>query len=370
MGGVGKFVLTVDLCCLLCGGTAFAEGTSYAPWGRFSDSFPDFPVPSTFDFQFVPSGIGGAPIVEISSFQPPVGIIDLLAETTSAGSLAGVTVGSGTGGAEQATINVMTLSAPGEGNATTVFAVTQTGDGPILAAATTRWDPGAEGSGVSAYAVMAGPEGAVFRGTGDLSRMQLRPWTAGRRREAIRKPIYAWDVTQSGRTDVSVFLRTVNGLVRDQHEDGIDIDLAETVSGSRLPSITMGQRQTLMASASGLQAGVGLSRDLTGGLSLWTQVGIGLSRVQAESRLMNIASVDDAAAIGLAGVGTARRVVPSTVMSIGLSQSDGDGHTATIYAAAETELSPVLAFAGDGPATISFEARRVVMIGLNLNWRF
>lgn len=370
MSRAGRFALTVDLCCILYAGTAIADETSFIPWTSFAESFPDFPVLSTLDLQFAASGVGGIPVVEISSLHRPAGIIDLLAETTPSGSLAGVLVGSGTEGADGATISVMTLSTPGGENATTVFAVTQTDGGPILAAATTRWDGGLEGGGTSAYAVMAGPEGAVFRATGDLSQMQLQPWTASRRREAIRKPAYGWDVRGTGRTDVSVFLRTVNGLVSDQEEGGIDVDLAETVSGSRLPSILMGQRHTLLASASGMQAGIGLSRDLTGGLSLWTQVGVGLSRVQAESRLVNFASVDDAAAMGVAGIGTLRRIVPSTVMSIGVSQSYGNGHSVSVYVAGEAELSPVLAFAGDGPAKISFEARRGLTVGLTMNWRF
>lgn len=359
-----------ELCCILWTGSALAEDIPITPWTGVAQRLQDFPAFSAFAVQPEAGRTGLPSNLELATLHRPMGGIDLLAQTTEAGSMAGVVVASGVASADVATISILSLSSAGGENATTVHAVTQTAAGPLLAAATTRWNSTSDGGGTSAYAAVAGPEGAVFRATGDLSQMTLRPWVASYRRERMHKPTYGWDVADSGRSSISFFLCSLNGVVSESSESGVGIDLAETVSGARLPEVSIAQIQNLDARSYGVQAGLGFDHELDGGLSLWTRIGVGLSVMRAETRLLHLTTIDQIAASGVTNVATVKQVVPSLVMTIGLSQSFGDMRAVSIYIAAEAAHTPALAFSGEGPAMIRIDARSGMALGLNMTWRF
>jgi hypothetical protein len=362
--------VTFGFCCGLCVGGAFAQEDAFPSRMAGVGGIADIAARFTLDLRSEGGGTAGLPMLELSTLHRPPGGIDLLARTTAAGSLAGAMIRSGNGPGDTATVSIVTFSPPDAENATTVHAITQGPGGPILAAATTSSEGPSAGDGASAYAVLTGPEGAVFRATGDLSRMSLRPWTTSYRRERTRKPTYAWNLSEAGRTEVSFFLQSVEGRVSEGAGGGIDIDLAETVSGARLPAISMMQVQTLQARSIGVLAGLGLARQMGGGLSLWTEFGFGSHRLHAETRVLHELSVDQAAANGFGDLWSVSRRVPSAVLSIGLRQAFGEGHSLSVYLAAEANHTPALAFVDDGPATITITARQGVTVGLNMRWQF
>lgn len=317
-----------------------------------------------------PAGQIRVPFMEITTWHRPAGDIALRAAPTMAGAMAGATIEAINPDGATATVSVLTLSPPGAENATTVHAVTLGGDGPLLVAATTRGDATSGREGATAYAVITGSEGAVFHAAGDLSDLRLRTRTGIWRRERSTKPYYGWDLPEGGSTVLSVFLRSLGGQVHEAREDTLDIDLAETVSSARLPAVSLSQIQSLQARSDGVQAGLGLSHEVAQGLSLWTHVGFGLSRMQAESRMLNLATVDLAMASGVEALGSIRRTVPSGVFSIGMSQSFGDGDLVSLYVSAEADQTPVLVERGDGPAIIGIASTRAVTVGLTVAFRF
>jgi hypothetical protein len=362
--------VSLGLCLGLCAGQSLAEDAPLSAWKSRPETASAFS--SLSSFQIIASQLSQirAPFMEITTRHRPAGEIALRAASTIAGAMAGATIEAiGPNGAV-ATVSVVTLSPPGAENATTVHAVTLGGDGPLLVAATTRGVATSGNEGTAAYAVITGPEGAVFHAAGDLSDLRMRSRTGTWRRGRTAKPFYAWDLPRGGATVFSVFLRSLRGHVHETQEETLEIDLAETVSSARLPAISLSQILSLQTRSNGLQVGLGLSHEIARGLSLWTQVGLGLSQFQAESRMLNLASVDHVMASGVEALGSVRRTLPSGVLSIGMSQTFGDGDLISFYVSAEADQTPVLVESSDGPAVIGIASMRSVTVGLTVSFRF
>lgn len=362
--------VSLGLCLGLCASESLAEDASFPAWMSHPETASAFFSLSSFETVASQTGQIRVPFIEITTRHRPTGGIALRIGSTMADAIAGATIEKIDSDGTLVAVSVLTLSPQGAGNATTVHAVTLGSDGPLLAAATTGWDQSSGTEGTAAYAVITGPEGAVFHAAGDLSGLRLRSRTGTWRRERSIKPFYGWDLPASGATVPSVFLRSLGGKVNEAQEDTLDIDLAETVSTARLPVVSLSQIQSLQSRSNGMQAGLGLSREVARGLSLWTQVGFGLSRMKAESRILNLATVDQAMASGVEALGSVRRKLPSGVFSIGMSQTFGDGDLFSLYVSAEADQTPVLVESSDGPAAIGIASMRSVTVGLTVAFRF
>lgn len=360
----------LGLCLGLCASESLADDASFPAWMSRPETASAFSSLSSFEIIANQTGQSRVPFIEITTRHRPAGGIALRIGSTMADAIAGATIEKIDSDGTLVAVRVLTLSPPGAENATTVHAVTLGSDGPLLAAATTRWNESSGTEGTAAYAVITGSEGAVFHAAGDLSGLRLRSRTGTWRRERTTKPFYGWDLPASGATVPSVFLRSLGGKVDEAQEDTLDIDLAETVSSARLPAISLSQIQSLQARSNGMQVGLGLSREVARGLSLWTQVGFGLSRIKAESRMLNLATVDQAMASGIEALGSVRRTAPSGVFSIGMSQTFGDDDLVALYLSLEADQTPVLVESSDGPAIIGIASTRAVTVGLTVAFRF
>lgn len=339
-------------------GAAAADGP-FAGW-------PSSPF-SGLDGLWPKAGQPRSTSLEIATYARPVANMLVQAFQSDLGAVAAVVLHAGTAD-DPALVSIVTLSPPGAENATTVQALTETADGPVFAAASTQ--SGDTGDGTAAYALVSSSGGAVFRATGDLSGIGLRSWSFSNRREAAEAAFYAWDMPDWGETATMAFVRPMHAQVREIAGGGVDIDLPEAVSATALPLIAVQQSQSLRSNSVGLQAGVEVTQQVDRGLFLWSQLGLGLSHITAKSRVDYAASVADVGAGGALPLGSTARLMPSAMLSVGLTQAAGKHQSFSLFVAAEADHSPTLALETDGPAEIDFRFRKELSIGLSIRWEF
>lgn len=165
----------------------------------------------------------------------------------------------------------------------------------------------------------------------------------------------------AGWTEVPALLRALN-------ERGQDT--AEPVCTAWLSAMSIMTVQPLRTISFGLLAGRGPPQKMGGGLTLRTAFGFGSHQSWAEPHARDGATRDPAVAAGGDGLRSLSRPDPSAILPIRLRQSLGEGHSLSVTLTAGADHRAALAFAGDGPATLSITTRQGMTVGFSLRWQF